>query len=290
VAEGSDLLQPEESTNTSFGVVVEPLEGLTVTVDYWEIEKDGTIGLFGEENHMALDLLYRLQAGTANCAGESFNTNVVRDDPSADEAAVYLSAGICPAGTAVTVFDKYENLDTRTVKGHDIGIYYDLSTDMGEWSFSYNGSFLDTFEQSAGGAAAQLIAAQQDGILPLDIPVDGFADLVGRDGNQEEKHRAKLSWRMNDFGASLSAYKIGEFYQSSLTLADGTRYVIPSMTTYDATFDYRTKVMGTKTRFRLGVKNFTDERAPLADRYFGYFSDAHTDYGRYMYLDVRASF
>jgi len=290
VAEGSDLLQPEESTNTSFGVVVEPLEGLTVTVDYWEIEKDGTIGLFGEENHMALDLLYRLQAGTANCAGESFNTNVVRDDPSADEAAVYLSAGICPAGTAVTVFDKYENLDTRTVKGHDIGIYYDLSTDMGEWSFSYNGSFLDTFEQQAGGAAAQLIAAQQAGTLPLDIPVDGFADLVGRDGNQEEKHRAKLSWRMNDFGASLSAYKIGEFYQSSLTLADGTRYVIPSMTTYDATFDYRTKVMGTKTRLRLGVKNFTDERAPLADRYFGYFSDAHTDYGRYMYLDVRASF
>jgi hypothetical protein len=135
-----------------------------------------------------------------------------------------------------------------------------------------------------------LIAAQKAGVLPLDIPVDGFADLVGRDGNQDEKHRAKLSWRMSEFGASLSAYKIGDFYQSSLTLADGTRYVIPSMTTYDATFDYRTDVMGTKTRFRLGVKNFTDERAPLADRYFGYFSDAHTDYGRYMYLDVRASF
>ena len=290
IAEGSDELQPEESTNTSIGVVIEPLDGLTITVDYWEIEKEGTIGLFGEENHMALDLLYRLEAGVSNCAAQSFNTNVVRDTASADEAAVYTAAGICPAGTAVTVFDRYENLDTRTVKGHDIAIYYDLSTDFGEWSFSYNGSFLDTFEQAAGGEAAQLIAAQEAGVLPLDIPVEGFADLVGRDGNQEEKHRAKLSWRMSDFGASLSAYKIGDFYQSSLTLADGTRYVVPSMTTYDATFDYRTKVMGTKTRFRLGVKNFTDERAPLADRSFGFLSDAHTDYGRYMYLDVRASF
>ncbi|MDG0980244.1 MAG: TonB-dependent receptor, partial [Halieaceae bacterium] len=231
VAEGSDLLVPEESTNTSIGFVVEPVEGLTITVDYWSIEKDGTIGLFGEENHMALDLLYRIQAGTANCAGEAFNTAVVRDDPSADEAAIYAAAGICPAGTAVTVFDKYENLDTRTVEGHDIGVYYDLSTDFGEWSFSYNGSFLDTFEQKAGGAAAELIAAQKTGVLPLDIPVDGFADLKGRDGNQDQKHRAKLSWRMNEYGASLSAYKIGDFYQSSLTLADGTRYVVPSMTT-----------------------------------------------------------
>jgi outer membrane receptor protein involved in Fe transport len=290
VAEGSDQLVPEESTNTSFGVVFQPTDNLTVTVDYWSIEKDKTIGLFGEENHMALDLLYRIQAGTGNCSGQTFNEAVVRDDPSADEAAIYEAAGICPAGTAVTVYDKYQNLDKRTVKGHDIGVYYDLETKMGDWSFSYNGSFLDTFEQAAGGAAAELIAAQEAGVLPLDIPIDGFADLLGRDGNQEEKHRAKVSWRKSDFGASLSMNKLGDFYQSSLTLADGTRYVIPSMTTYDATFDYRTKVMDTKTRFRLGVKNVTNERAPLADRYFGYFSDAHRDYGRYMYLDVNMSF
>jgi iron complex outermembrane receptor protein len=30
-----------------------------------------------------------------------------------------------------------------------------------------------------------------------------------------------------------------------------------------------------------------DERAPLADRYFGYNSDAHKDLGRNFYLDVR---
>jgi hypothetical protein len=38
------------------------------------------------------------------------------------------------------------------------------------------------------------------------------------------------------------------------------------------------------------AENFTDERAPLADRYFRYFADAHTEYGRYMYADVRMSF
>ena len=289
VALGSDQLVPEESTNMSLGVVLTPTENLTITVDYWEIEKEGTIGLFGEENHTLLDLVYRIEAGTANCATTG-NDAVERIAPDDDQNAAYAAAGICPAGDIARIVDQYKNLDTRTMKGHDIGVFYDVDTDFGAFRFSYNGAFLDEFDQKAGGNAATLVAAQASGVLPANFPIDGFADLVGRDGNQEEKHTARLSWRMNEFGASLSAYKIGDFYQSSLTLADGTRYVIPSMTTYDATFDYRTEVMGTKTRFRLGLKNFTDERAPLADRYFGFFADAHTDYGRYMYLDVRASF
>jgi outer membrane receptor protein involved in Fe transport len=48
--------------------------------------------------------------------------------------------------------------------------------------------------------------------------------------------------------------------------------------------------MGAKSRVRLGVNNLTDERAPLADTYFGYFSDAHSDYGRSYYVQLKASF
>ena len=62
------------------------------------------------------------------------------------------------------------------------------------------------------------------------------------------------------------------------------------MTTYDLTLDYNAEIAGTDTRFRFGVKNVTDERAPLADRFFGYFADAHRDYGRYFYFDVKARF
>jgi len=48
LAAGSQNLVPEESTNTSFGIVIDPIENLTITLDFWEIEKDNTIGLFGE--------------------------------------------------------------------------------------------------------------------------------------------------------------------------------------------------------------------------------------------------
>ena len=38
-------------------------------------------------------------------------------------------------------------------------------------------------------------------------------------------------------------------------------------------------------RIRFAVKNLQDERAPTADRYYGYYADAHQDYGRNYYLD-----
>ena len=207
-----------------------------------------------------------------------------------DQIAAYTEAGICPGGDVNRINDRYDNLDTRTTRGFDIGVYYDIDTDFGSFRFSYNGAFLDKFEQTASGSAQLLVDAQASGLLPASIPVAGFADLVGRDGNQDERHSARLNWRKGDWGAGLGAYRIGSFYHSSLTLDDDTRYVIPSFTTYDITADYRFEFADVGTRVRLGIKNFTDERAPLADRFFGYFADAHTDYGRYYYADVSFNF
>ncbi len=289
IASGSDELVPEESDNTSIGFALTPGDNLTVTFDYWTIEKDKTIGLFGEENHTALDLLYRLEEGGA--CGSSFNTAVNREDQTDPEAiAIYQAAGICPAGEIVNIRDRYTNLDTRTLKGFDIGIYYNFDTRLGNFDFRYNGSFLQEFEQDAGGNAAILVAAKEDGTLPATVPVVGFADLIGLDGNQEEKHTIRFGWRKEDFAASLSGYKLGSFYSSELTLADGTQWIVPSHTTWDATFDYSTDIGSADTRFRIGVKNLSNNRAPFTDGRFGFTPDAHSDYGRHYYLDIRARF
>lgn len=288
-ASGSDELVPEESTNFSVGFVLDLFDGFTFTFDFWEIEKEDTIGLFGEENHTILDLVNRIEAGLADCS-LNFNPAVERIAADDDQTAAYTQAGICPGGDVNRINDRYANLDTRTTRGFDVGIYYDIDTQFGAFRFSYNGAFLDKFEQTASGDAQLLVDAQESGLLPASIPVEGFADLVNRDGNQDERHSARLNWRMGDWGAGLGAFRIGGFYQSSLTLDDGTRYNIPSFTTYDLNADYSFRLASTDTRLRLGVKNFTDERAPLADRFFGYFADAHTDYGRYFYADVRFEF
>ena len=292
IAQGSQDLKPEKSENFSVGFVIEPLQDLMFTIDYWKIEKEDTIGLFGEENHTLLDLLNRLEAGAGDCAAFEGNPAVARDpDIDPDEAAIYLAAGICTAGNIEFIDDRYKNLDTRTVEGVDLGIYYDFDTSFGAFSLRYVGSFLQTFEQTPGGDAALLLDAQANGLIPANYPVAGFADLIGQDGNQEDRQNLSVAWYLGDWGASMTAYRIGDFYQNDLTLPDGTQYTIPAMTTYNARVDYTWDFANRTTlRTRVGVNNLTDERAPLADRYFGFFSDAHRDYGRYYYLDLRLSF
>ena len=93
-------------------------------------------------------------------------------------------------------------------------------------------------------------------------------------------------WR-GDWGASVSGNKLGEFFD---ILSTGDRFDIPSMTTYNVKADYSFEIGGADTRVRLGLNNVTDERAPIADSSFGFFQDAHRDWGRYYYLDLRLRF
>ena len=287
-AQGSDQLDSEKSDNISIGMVFDFTNNLTVTADYWSIEKDDTIGLFGEENHTVLDLVTRLQHGGSSCDSLQANPAVVRaaqDDPEA--IAVYQAAGICPAGDVLRIDDRYANLDTRSLNGYDLGIYLRYSNETyGSFRLTYLATFLNEFNQEAGGSAATLIEAQQSGLIPGDIPVVGFDNLVQEDGFQDFKSSVLVTWRKGDWGAGLSGSTIGEFYQDSLTLSDGTQYWIPSMTTWNLRADYRFEVNEVPTRFRVGVRNLLNERAPLADRYFGFFADAHRDYGRYFYTDL----
>ena len=292
---GSKDLVSEESTNTSIGVVWDATEGLTFTLDFWEIEKEDTIGLFGEENHTILDLLYRLQAGTGSCPVQAypnntmFNPAVGRDDADVDEVQLYLDAGVCPVGEMVYVEDQYANLDTRTIKGHDIGIYYDKDTRFGRFSFKYVGTYYDEYGQEAGGNAAILADAVDNGDLPANTPVQGFADLLLSEGNADNKHNASLRWSKDGWGTGVTMLKLGRFYDPDQT-HDGTRFIIDSMTTYNTYFDYSFDAFDVDSRVRLGINNFTDERAPLADETFNYWSDAHRDLGRYYYLDLRLDF
>ena len=285
-AQGSADLVAERSDNSSVGIVIEPTDDFALTVDYWRIVKDDTIGLFGEENHTVLDLVMRLEQGSGNCAAPQGSPAVVREtevDP--EVAAIYEAAGLCPAGDVIRIDDRYANLDTRTLTGIDTTLHWTLDTALGEFRLRYLASFLREFDQEPGGDAATLLAAG----LPEYIEVRGFEDLVQNDGNQKQKHSLSLFWRKGAFGASVSGTKIGKVYQESLTLNDGSRWWLSPMTVWNTTFDYYVNSASLDTRLRFGIRNVGDERAPLADRYFGFMSDVHRDYGRNFYVDLRVT-
>jgi hypothetical protein len=269
--------------------VLNPVDTLTLTFDYWTIEKKDTIGLFGEENHTLLDLLARIEAGVNNC-GSVGNPLIGRSEVEDDYIPIYLEAGICPAGDLDYVNDFYQNLDTRKVQGFDWGVYYDLDSSIGDWTFTWVGTHYTKYDQEPGPAATLLLEAQNAGIIPDNYPVTGFADLRRMDGNQDTKMNARVRWRKDAWGASVAWFYLSDFYQSSLTLSDGTQYVVPSMSTWNISADYSFDLWRSESRIRLGVNNVGNERAPLADRYFGYFSDAHRDYGRSYFIDFLMAF
>jgi len=289
-ASGSKDLVPEESTNTSIGVVLELDDGFTATVDFWRIEKNDTIGLFGEENHILYDLVLRSQAGTSNCASVQGNPDVVRrdfDPQDQDLIDGYMAAGLCPVGSVDYVSDIYTNLDTRTLKGFDVGLYYDVSTSIGDFYLKYNGAFYQEFEQTATGALSSAVLEGKAANPDIVYPLIGLGDLLGIDGNQKSRHSASVVWDRNNWAASVTGTRISSFHQ---ILANGDAFYIPSMTTYNAKIDYGFDVADVNMRLRLGINNVSDERAPISDSSYGFFQDAHRDWGRNYYLDLRLSF
>ena len=116
-----------------------------------------------------------------------------------------------------------------------------------------------------------------------------FSQLM-QEGNMDKKMNASVRWSKGDWGAYVSMLRLDKFYDADTSIdvnGETQFWWLPAMTTYNASFDYSLDAFGTDTRIRLGINNVTDERAPLCDCRFGYWSDAHRDYGRYWYLDMR---
>ena len=230
-------------------------------------------------------MLLRFANGTNNCSTFAGDPLVVREDPDEGDAAGFAAAGVCPFGDIKYVKNNYTNMALRTVEGTDVGVYYNVATDIGDFDFRYIGTFIDKFEQKASGEFARLQAEKDAGVIPESIPLKGFGDLLEKDGVYDNKHTLRMSWDKGPYRVSLYGLKKGSFVQTSLGTKNGVPYLIPSMTTMNLTMSYDFKLRDQNARVRFSVKNLEDERAPTADRYYGYYADAHQDYGRNYFVD-----
>lgn len=106
---GSASLKPEESTNMTYGFVFDgtflppDLGKVSFTADWWRIEQDNVVGIFGDGNQILLDYVMRL-SGSSNPA-------VVRAAPDADDNAAFAGTQLAPAGDILFVDDNYLNLE-----------------------------------------------------------------------------------------------------------------------------------------------------------------------------------
>jgi iron complex outermembrane receptor protein len=299
--QGSAALEPEESTNLTYGFVFEssflpPEWGeITFTADWWRIEQSNVVGIFGDDNHILLDYVLRIQPGCtsnplpANC----FNPAVVRAPSTPQDDTAFTGTGLAAVGDIQFVDDNYLNLDERTVQGWDFGLYYDLDdTPLGDFSFRINAAFLDKFFQGVSPNGAVINQAAASGDIPSALTVGGQGDLVRRLGRPEWRYTSALTWRKDAWGAGWFTSYVGDVYDPDIVLtATGQSWIIDDYQTHNLYAQYELGYdTDTPTRFRVGIRNIFNEEPPLADTNFGYLGDLHNPQGRFLYGSIRKTF
>lgn len=287
VRSGGANLQPEENDNYSLGLVYQPsfVEDLTLTLDWWRIEQEDVVGLFGDQNQVSLDYLLRVQG--------SSNPNVIRAAADVDQIALYTAAGLTPAGDILEVRDDYVNLNPREFEGVDFGIYYDLNTDrMGSFDVALNAAYLETAFQDPSSPAEALLAAIEAGVINDAVDVPGAEDRIRQNARPELRGNASVRWTKDQWGAGAVYSYVGDVIDTSITGPGGELFEVDAFQTLSVYGDYTVEDgLGGDTRLRLGVRNITNEDPPVADEFAsGYFSNLHSNRGRYFYLDIRKSF
>jgi outer membrane receptor protein involved in Fe transport len=285
---GNAALKPEESESFSYGAVLEsfflpPEYGhVTFTVDHWKVQQANRVSTLTAENALTLDYLMRVNG--------SFNPNVIRATPTADDIAFVNGTGLAPIGAIIGVATNYENLDPRTIEGIDFGLLYALrGTPVGDFQFSGNLSRTLKYFQTPNAIQQQLLNARAAGTINAAAAISGAASLLEDSGQPKWKGSASLNWDMAAFGAGLSVQYIGKVFQNNVVDPTGKVFEVEDQLTANAYAEYRFEGgLAADTTIRLGVRNLTDEAPPLAT--LGYLGNLYQPYGRYWYASVRKSF
>jgi iron complex outermembrane receptor protein len=135
-ATGNEALEPEESQSYTAGIVFEPADWLSMTVDYWHIEVDALIS--GADYAPAIDAYYQ-NNGVVNIEG--INVIPAAPDPEFPNALPLLGF----------IEYSYQNANSEVASGVDLGVNF--AWDFGGFIFGSNleMSYLEELSKTIGG-------------------------------------------------------------------------------------------------------------------------------------------
>ncbi len=284
---GNPDLKPEESTNWSAGVVLQPdfqnpkLGKLTLTADYWSIRQEGIVGQFGPQNALVLDYLLRLQG--------SSNPNVIRAAPTADDAPVFSGTNLATAGVVTQINDQFANLLPQTVEGLDLGLLYNVRTGVGKFDLSVNAAHLIKFSRDTPPGVATLFDARAAGTINAATPLTDATDLIEQRGRPKWRLTSSLTWSLKRFQIGGFVNYVADVDDTNFLDANGMPYVVKGQATVNLYAQYRFKGGALDdTRFRIGARNLFDVQPPItAD---GYLGSLYVPYARYLYATISKRF
>ena len=249
---GNKDLQPEKSKNATLGLVIEPINNLTLGVDLWAIELKHMIGTLAAEDVFADPTLY---AGV-------YNRNAAGD--------ISVDGSQCPNPATCGYVDlRTQNLGGLKTNGVDLSANYRLRTAAwGNYTFGMNSTWVHKYEYQN----------DEGGEWHQNVGVYSGAGPVFRWQNT-----ANLGWNKGNFAAGLTAH-----YKTGYVDVDPSNHVA-SYTTLDTYVSWaQKKGLG----ITAGIRNLADRQPPLSlqdSQFQSGYDPRYTDpLGRTYY--VRASY
>lgn len=257
---GNPDLQPEEADIATVGAVYQPgwLDGLSVTLDYWETEVDNAISTIGSQTILN------------NCHANGENCDLIDRFAPGDGGTV---------GAVRFIHNLNANVGGVEAAGADLSARYTMPvTDLGQFRFSLDGSYLDQYDKEMANGDIISHAGR-------------FED--NQDGNYPRwRWNFGTDWSLGNWDAQYTMRYIHDVVEplSSWYNVGGTERTIRSQTVHDIQASYNLESFN--TRLTLGIDNLTDKQPPFADSGFNDNTDVRTyeTIGRYVYGRVQLSF
>ncbi len=271
---GSTDLTPEEADIVTLGIVYSPdfVEGLSMTVDYWDIEITNAISTIGEQ--LILD----------KCAQEGvFCDKITRHGP---DSVLF--------GNSSDIDDRTTNVGGIDSSGYDFNIRYATELPIGDFRVNLDTTYYDKYD-----------ITQADGSV---VENAGFFRRSDGDGNFPEwKTNINFKLTSDDWSAGWDIRYIGEVEEEfDFVTSEDIGKVLPRYRTEAATggykifrdiksqiiHDVRFTYFFDNITATVGLDNVFDEDPPFAATGFNDNTDPRTysTKGRHMYVSAGFKF
>ena len=225
---GNPNLKPEKSKQSTIGVVLQPIDAFSASIDYWRINVNGII-----TTPSAQEIVSRYRQGDAAYQGlVTLNSN----------------------GEVDQIKSVLANVGSAKLEGIDVDANVRVPVPAGRLDVNLNGTYMIRYDQtSPGGTISRKVGTM--------VEADG-TPVLGADGGGvvlRWKHRLAATYTTGPWAVTL-AQNFYTGYRTGDRQLDGE----PNYISNQALYDLNVAFTGIKNlRLALGVKNLFDKDPPI---------------------------
>ena len=255
---GNPDLKPEEAENMTLGLVIEPIDNLSFTLDYFDIKQTNVV--FASSRYVI----------DQNLAGNpTYNGDVKRSN----NGTGYIQTIVSPAN----------NIAARNIAGFDFNANYMLETDIGDWRINFDTTLMSKFEvQDTSDTPFRDIVGSYDAAFGSIPEYKASMQLDWSKGNY------RATWDLNytsaiavlDGDGKTKTYKVNDIVRKD---------EMDATVIHNVQVGYFVDAIGTDVH--LGIQNVFDQNPPYLNEGVTSTDDnLYSFRGRFFYVGAKKSF